>query len=476
MIAAPASCASVGYADPFSTMGNNALRHNHGSHLGELGWLETIEKTVGAPGNTYTITPYFGPAGLKLVRIPRGDGTFFDLDIRTPYGSFDTYAAGSPVTVGVSIRIGVGTASPTTSPKATLLLDSTPATSDLKDAPLAVGRTMTDPVSTISITTLSVGAAGVVVQVRESIAPSTPGGLSATVDAGDVTLGWTAATDNVAIAGYRISRDGSVMATTAPGATSWTDASAAAGASYAYSVAAVDTSDNAGAAASVAVTVPGTPDPSATPAPSASPGPTATPGPEPTPDPDPTPGPDPTSPPPPDTAAPTAPEQVIGVPTATTVSLSWAPATDDTGVVGYRVTRNGTLVATASDLTWKDTARAPKTVYLYTVAALDGVGNVSSEATVTVRTLADTIRPSIPKSFHRIAKSGGYVTFDWAPSTDNVKVAKYYVYRVGRSKPVAVAKYSKIRLYTVRGAYYYVRAVDTAGNVSYMSAKVRARR
>ena len=48
--------------DPFSTMGNNALRHNHGTHVGELGSLHA-EKVVARPGNTYTITPYFGTAG-----------------------------------------------------------------------------------------------------------------------------------------------------------------------------------------------------------------------------------------------------------------------------------------------------------------------------------------------------------------------------------------------------------------------------
>jgi len=282
MIAATSQCESVGYADPFSTMGNNALRHNHGSQLGELGWLSTAEKTVGAPGNRYTITPYLGTDGLKLVRIPRGDGTFFDLDIRTPYGAFDTYAAGSPATAGVTIRIGVGTASPTTSPKPTLLLDSTPATSDLKDAPLAVGKTMTDPVSKISIAALSISSAGIVVQVRESVAPTTPGSLAATIASGDVTLRWTAATDNVAIAGYRVSRNGTVLVTTAANATSWTDTTAAAGAAYSYSVAAVDTSGNAGTAATHAVTVPAAAGATPTPSPTAAPAASQTPTPAPT--------------------------------------------------------------------------------------------------------------------------------------------------------------------------------------------------
>jgi chitodextrinase len=481
MIAATADCDPVGYADPFSTMGNNALRHNHGSHLGELGWLTSDEKVVGGPGNTYTLSPYFGTAGLRLVRIPRGDGSFFDLDVRMPYGSFDTYAAGSPVTAGVSIRIGLGTASPTNSPKATLLLDSTPATSDLKDAPLLVGKTMTDPVSKISITTMSAGTSGVVVRVRESVNPSAPGDVTATAAAGAVTLAWTTATDNVAVAGYRVTRGGSTLLTTAADATSWTDADVAAGTAYTYTVAAVDTSGNVGTAVTRTVTVPGqapAPTPTPTPDPGTNPDPAPTPSPAPAPDPDPapTPAPDPTEPPLNDAQAPTPPEEITGAATTTTVSLTWTPATDDTGVVGYRVTRNGALVASPANVTWKDTSRPPRTTYTYTVAALDGVGNVSSEATIAVTTLPDTTRPSKPRNFRKVARSGAYVTFDWSPSVDNVKVARYYVYRAGRSKPVATTRYSKIRIYTVRGAYYFVRAVDTSGNRSYASAKVRGRR
>ena len=95
------------------------------------------------------------------MRIPRGNGSFFDLDVRTPYGSFDNFAAGSPAVSGATIRLGWGTASPTGSPQATELLDTTPATTDLKDAPLLVGRSITDPVSTISFTTQSIGSGGV---------------------------------------------------------------------------------------------------------------------------------------------------------------------------------------------------------------------------------------------------------------------------------------------------------------------------
>jgi outer membrane biosynthesis protein TonB len=489
-IAADASCTTQNYADPFSTMGNNALRHNHGSQLGELGWLQPEEKVTGSPGNTYTIAPYFGAAGVKLVRVPRGDGTFFDLDVRTPYGSFDTWTVASPAVSGVTIRIGKGTASPTNTPQATELLDTTPATADLNDAPLLVGRTMTDPVSGLSFTTMSISSAGVVVRVREGVAPSAPGSLSGTAtDAPSAQLAWSAATDNVAISSYRITRDGSLVASPAADVTSWTDGNVAFGATYAYGVAAVDTSGNVGPATGTSVTLPAAPDPTPAPsaAPSAPPDPTATPDPAATPSPTtpppdptptpppPTPDPTPTPPPGPDTQTPSVPDPISAAPSTTTVRLTWGAATDDVGVAGYRVTRNGTLVATIAGTAWTDSGRTPRTTYAYTVTAVDGAAHVSDAAVVTATTKADTVRPSTPRSFHRVSRSGRYVGFAWKAATDNVKVVRYYIYRVGRSTPVASTASTRIRISAAYGARYYVRAMDAAHNKSYASSRVRGR-
>ncbi|HEY3335038.1 MAG TPA: zinc-dependent metalloprotease family protein [Candidatus Limnocylindrales bacterium] len=461
------NCSSQGYQDPFSTMGNNALRHNHGSQLGELGFLGSSEKVVGAPGNTYTISPYLGSGPVKLVRIPRGDGTYFDLDFRTPYGNFDNFAAGSPATVGVTIRLAVGTASPTSSPKATDLIDTTPGTTDLKDAPLLVGRTVKDPVSTISFTTLSSDSSGVKVQVREGIAPSAPGALAATADGTPaVALSWGTATDNMGVAGYRITRNGATLATVDASTTGWSDASVAFGTSYTYGVAAVDTSGNVGPAATSGVTTPADPNP--TPAPTLSPDPTPAPTPEPVASP--TPNPD-------DLSAPTAPEPLAGAAGTTTVSLTWGAATDDFGVVSYQVRRNGTLVATLAgdQVSWKDSSRKPATTYAYTVAAVDTGFNTGAASSLSIRTKADTTRPSTPRNFRVVKRSGRYVTFAWSASTDNVRVLKYRIYREGRSRPVAGTYRTRIRISTIRGARYYVRAVDTSYNRSFASRHVRGR-
>lgn len=80
----------------------------------------------------------------------------------------------------------------------------------------------------------------------------------------------------------------------------------------------------------------------------------------------------------PDTQAPTAPTglQVTGT-TASSVSLTWAAATDDVGVTGYEVLRDGTVVARSSTTSYTETGLDPETTYGYTVRAYDAARNVS---------------------------------------------------------------------------------------------------
>jgi chitodextrinase len=76
--------------------------------------------------------------------------------------------------------------------------------------------------------------------------PSVPAGLSATnVLSSQLTISWTASTDNVAVAGYRVYRDGTLVRTTP--ATTYTDAGLTANTSYSYTVAAFDYANNVSA-------------------------------------------------------------------------------------------------------------------------------------------------------------------------------------------------------------------------------------
>ncbi len=76
----------------------------------------------------------------------------------------------------------------------------------------------------------------------DTIPPTPPAGLTATIDRKQVKLAWQASTDNVAVAGYRILRNGTQIATTTT--LGWTDATALAGIPYTYAVAAYDAVPN----------------------------------------------------------------------------------------------------------------------------------------------------------------------------------------------------------------------------------------
>jgi hypothetical protein len=89
-----------------------------------------------------------------------------------------------------------------------------------------------------------------------------------------------------------------------------------------------------------------------------------------------------------DTEAPTTPAGLAaGTTTGTSVPLTWSPSTDNVGVTGYDILRDGSAVATSTTPSYNDTGLTPDTTYSYTVRARDAAGNTSPLGTaVTART------------------------------------------------------------------------------------------
>jgi parallel beta-helix repeat protein len=77
-----------------------------------------------------------------------------------------------------------------------------------------------------------------------------------------------------------------------------------------------------------------------------------------------------------DTTPPTAPYGLVATPVSSTrIDLSWSPATDDVGVQGYKVFRDGRLLGTANVMIYSDTGLTPSTSHDYRVSAYDAAGN-----------------------------------------------------------------------------------------------------
>jgi chitodextrinase len=170
-------------------------------------------------------------------------------------------------------------------------------------------------------------------------APSVPTSLQKTsTTPSSVGLSWTASTPaaNCTLQGYNIYRNGA-LDTTVTG-TSYTDTGLTPSTAYSYTVAATDTSGHASAqSGSVSATT------------------TA------------------------DTSPPTVPSGLATtLITSHAVALSWNASTDNVGVAGYNIYRNGTKVGTSSGATYSDTGLSPNTTYTYTVSAYDAAGNTSA--------------------------------------------------------------------------------------------------
>lgn len=88
------------------------------------------------------------------------------------------------------------------------------------------------------------------VRPKDTSAPTAPSTLLAVLKRGQVNLSWAASTDNLAVAGYRVWRNGAAIATVT--GTTWVDLAATTG-TYTYSVVAYDVAGNVSPSSPTAV-------------------------------------------------------------------------------------------------------------------------------------------------------------------------------------------------------------------------------
>src|SRR5262249_39463390 len=81
---------------------------------------------------------------------------------------------------------------------------------------------------------------------------------------------------------------------------------------------------------------------------------------------------------------------------STQVNLAWAPSTDNVGVAGYNVFRNGTKISSTPSTSYQD-MQFPGTAS-YTVSAYDAAGNTSAQsaAVYSQSTPAPAPNPAVP--------------------------------------------------------------------------------
>jgi chitodextrinase len=176
---------------------------------------------------------------------------------------------------------------------------------------------------------------------NDTVPPTTPTNFAGSaISYHQIQLTWTASTDDKGVAGYTIYRGGVKIGSTT--SLSYNDYGVSGGSAYSYTIDAYDFGKNYSAKTSPLVI--------ATPAQ-------------------------------PDTTAPSQPTglQYTALSTAA-VSLAWTASTDNIGVAGYYVYRDGVQISQPATNSYQDVSLSPSTNYSYQVAAYDAAGNVSTRS------------------------------------------------------------------------------------------------
>ena len=263
----------------------------------------------------------------------------------------------------------------------------------------------------------------------DSTPPSQPGSLAVgSATSTSITLAWSASSDDVKVTGYGVYRDGSLVSSvTFPGATV---TGLACGRAYGLGVDAYDAAGNRSGTASITATVAACSD----------------------------------------NQAPSAPANVQATSrTATSIALSWSGSTDNVGVVGYGLYRDGVLVGTSPTTSGIFSTLTCNTNHTLAVDAYDAAGNRSAKTTVMVATTGcpDTTPPAAASGLSITAITETSIALSWNAASDNVAVTGYDVYSQG-AKITTVTTTSHTFGSLACGTAYALSVVafDAAGNRS----------
>ena len=269
----------------------------------------------------------------------------------------------------------------------------------------------------------------------------TPPSIPATLDAkphSDVAihLAWARSTDEVGVTGYEVKRGEKVVAAGLPDP-SFTDGGLHPGTKYCYAVLALDAAGNRSPAAQACATTP-------------------------------------------DLTPPTRPGRPAAVSVSSTqIFVGWDPSTDDVGVLGYEVLREGAVIATVPATRARERKLPANQEFCYTVRAFDAAGNRSGPAGPICARTADPSQLTSPSDLRVVRVSTTDLLLQWEPSEQEGVL--YRVYRVSENgtKSVGLTRGSTFNPSGKMGAKadcYRVAAVDDQMRESPRSNEVCALR
>lgn len=240
----------------------------------------------------------------------------------------------------------------------------------------------------------------------------------------EVTLSWSASTDDVSVEGYRIYRDDIELASVND--LSYVDNTVELGNIYAYSISAFDGDGfESGRSSKMSVEIM-------------------------------------------DITAPTVPGDLsIQVVSSEQIRLAWYTSSDNLGVEGYHIYRNNVLLTSTNDTVYEDITVIQGNAYEYAVSSYDAAGNESERTLPVSFSSVDDLPPSIPSGLMLLSIGESGASLAWHQATDNVGVINYNLYRDGDlQNTVSDTTIKDSEVISGQTYTYRVSALDAAGNES----------
>lgn len=273
------------------------------------------------------------------------------------------------------------------------------------------------------------------IAVGDIIAPTAPANLKSSATETTITINWTASTDNVGVTSYDIYRDGTKI-NSVLGDITYTDKSLDPNTTYKYVIKANDAVGNASAASSeLAVTTL------------------------------------------PDQSAPSIPANLTySSHTTDSITLFWTASTDNVGVTGYDIYRDGQKIGNSPSATYTDSELTVSSFYTYAVVAVDGSGNASNASIpVNLATANPTgvTDPTVPGVASSSTITQDTINISWAASNDSLGISKYYIFRDGYIVgSTSDTSYSDTKLTAGTIYTYTIRSQDNSGYISESSIPI----
>jgi hypothetical protein len=127
-----------------------------------------------------------------------------------------------------------------------------------------------------------------------------------------------------------------------------------------------------------------------------------------------------------DSIAPSTPTNLSATANSSTqVNLAWNASTDNVGVTGYKIYRNGTQIGTSTVASLIDAATTGGTTYSYTVTAFDAAGNPSALSNAATVTTPPAIVPVNISSYNTGNITANSAQINWTTNIPSIGVVSY---------------------------------------------------